>query len=65
MRVAFGKFLAADFAGRIDARAGLVDDDIMHVFARELGAQDFGDQLFGLAAGGAVADRDHVEVVCR
>ena len=63
MRVALGKLLAADLARRVDARAGLVDDDIVHVLLGELAGQDFGDQLFGLPAGGAVADRDHAQIV--
>ena len=29
----------------------------------QFGRQDFRDQLFDLPAGGAVADRDHVEIV--
>ena len=32
--VALGKLLAADFAGRVDARAGFVDDHIVNVLAR-------------------------------
>ena len=61
--VALGKLLAANFARRIDARAGFVDDDIVHVLLGQFAGQDFGDQLLGLPAGGAVADRDDAEVV--
>ena len=38
-RVALREFLAADFAGRIDARARFVHDDVVDVFAGELGAR--------------------------
>ena len=33
--VALRKFLAADLAGRVDARAGLVDDHVVHVCVRQ------------------------------
>ena len=35
----------------------------MNVLVTELGGDDFRDQLFDLPAGGAVADRDHVQIV--
>ena len=61
--VALGKFLAADFAGGVHARAGFVDDHVVHVLLFELAAKNLGDELFGLPAGGAVADRDDGQIV--
>jgi hypothetical protein len=61
--VALREFFAADFAGRIDAGASFVDHDIVDVFAGEFGAEDFGDELLGLATGGAVADRDDADAM--
>ena len=61
--VALRKFLAADFARRVHARAGFVDDHVVHVLLFELTAENFGDELFGLPAGGAVADRDDGQIV--
>ena len=58
-RVALGKLFAANFARRINARPRLVDDDVVNVLVLKLGGQNLGDQLLGLPAGGAVADRDH------
>ena len=62
-RVAIGKFLAADLAGRIHARAGLVHHHVVHVQVGQLARQNLGHQLLGLPAGRAVADRDDVEVL--
>ncbi len=56
--VLVGELLAGHLRGRIDRCAALVDHDDRNV-ARELQAAD---ERFGLAAGGAVADRDHLDV---
>ena len=58
-----GKLLAADLAGRVHARAGLVDHHVMHVAVLQLVADDLGDQLLGLPAGRAVADGHDADVV--
>ncbi len=54
-RVKFGKLFPADRADGIDARPRLVDDDIREV--RRTGGDQLGDQLFRLAAAGAIAQR--------
>ena len=55
----FGKLFAADAAGRVNARAGLVDDHVGHALLGQFAGNQFGHQLFGLAATRAVADGHH------
>src|SRR5262249_55347586 len=59
--VVAGELLAADGAGRVDAGAGLVDDDVGEV--GQPGGDQVGDDLLGFAAGGAVADGDDGNLV--
>ena len=54
--IVFGKFLAAQLARRVDAGAGLVDDHVGHALVLEFRAEQLGEEVFGLAAGRAVAD---------
>ena len=59
--VEVGKLLAADGAGRIDAGPGLVDDDVNQI--GRLFGDEFRDEFLGLAASGAVADGNDVQLV--
>ena len=60
--VQFGEFPRGQFGGRIHRGAGLADHDLGHLQLRaELDQVD--GQLVGLAAGGAVADGDQVDIV--
>ena len=51
-----GQLFAAQLAGGIDACAGLVDDHVGDALLFHFAAEQFGEELLGLAAGGAVAD---------
>ena len=56
-----GQLGAGQRAGRVDAGAGLVDDQVVRAVGQA--ADERGHQLFGLARGGAVADGDQRDVV--
>ena len=57
--VVVGKLLAADAAGRIDAGARLVDDDVGHALVLQLALDQLGEKILGLAAGRSVTDDHH------
>ena len=50
-------------AGRIDAGAGLVDDHVGHALVLQFLFDQFGEEILGVAAGRAVADDRHRELV--
>ena len=50
-------------AGRVDAGAGLVDDHVGHALVFQLLLDQIGEEILGVAAGRAVADDDHGELV--
>ena len=58
-----GKFRRGGRRGRIDRGAGFADDHLERLRACRHVRQHVGDQLFGLAAAGAVADRDQLDLV--
>ena len=60
--VEVGEFLGSQLGGRVHRGAGLRHHDFGQLQARQLFDQ-VGGQLVGLAAGGAVADRDQVDLM--
>ena len=61
--VALGQLLAARAAGGVDAGAGLVDDHVGDALLLQVLLDQLGEEILGMAAGGAVADHRHGELM--